>query len=84
MTTMDAALDEYRGGQPSPLNLISFPKHQEFHKATRDAIPWTECKHVAERVATPSILIEKMFRKAVVAEPAAFTHTHVLTPVAWA
>ena len=62
MMTMDAAFDEYRGGPPNLLNLISSPKHQEFHKATRDAIPWTECEHDAERVATPSILIEKMFR----------------------
>ena len=79
MTTTDAAFDEYRGGPPSPLNIISFPKHQDFHKATRDAIPWTECEHDADRVATPSILIEKMFRKAVVAEPAASTCTHFLT-----
>ena len=79
MTTTDAQFDEYRGGPPSPLNLISFPKHQDFHRATRDAIPWAECDHDAERVAAPSILIEKMFRKAVVAEPAAFARTRFLT-----
>ena len=44
MTTTDAAFDEYRGGPPSPLNLISFPKHHVcVFKAPRsdlDSLDW--------------------------------------------
>ena len=80
MTDLDAAWDEDRGGPTDSRNLISFPTGGDFYKATKAALPWSECgAHYEGRHVVASVFIEKLLRKAPVQDPSTFNTDHFMT-----
>ena len=81
MADLDAAWDEDRGGPPDSRNMISFPSAGDFYKATKRALPWSECgAHDHGRHVVAGIFIEKLFRMAPVEDPpSTFKPDHFMT-----
>ena len=67
MTTIDIDFDETRGGDRHRDNLLTVPREDPFYKATIKALGWRPAgAHDPERAVVPSIMIENMFRCALV------------------
>ena len=74
--------DESRGGNRTPLNLISFPEHGEWHRATHLAFRWAwrpSDAHDGGRVLLPGVLVERLFRFAPVPDPTVLSSDRVMT-----
>ena len=75
----DMMWDEDRGGPRTEFNLVSFPRDGAMHRATAKAIVWDKCgPHDQDRVVTPAIFIEKLFRNAPTPGPNSLEHHRIL------
>ena len=76
MTEIDVQWDEDRGGPRDHRALISSPSDGALVRATRKALPWTDCgPHDEGRMTLPYMFVEKLLRKAPVPEPRSL-HAH--------
>ena len=75
----DMMWDEDRGGPRTEFNLVSIPKDGDMHRAMSKAINWDKCgPHDQDRVVTPAVFIEKLFRNAPTPDPNSLEHHKIL------